>query len=105
VRYFQTFTKREGMVLTIAGRDAMIVGSRKDTVTLPMGTQINIEEALLFSNSTCTLLSYRDIRKNGIHMETHEENKEEFIFFSQRILDKAKRHLKRCPLSHLDCTT
>ena len=27
VRYFQTLTKREGMVLTIAGRDAMIVGS------------------------------------------------------------------------------
>ena len=27
------------------------------------------------------------------------------FFFLQRISDKAKRHLKRCPLSHLDCTT
>ena len=26
VRYLQTLTEREGMVLTIAGRDAMIVG-------------------------------------------------------------------------------
>jgi hypothetical protein len=34
-----------------------------------MGTQINIEEALLYLDSTRTLLSYRDIRKNGIHVE------------------------------------
>jgi hypothetical protein len=39
-----------------------------------MGTQIDIEEALLYPDSTRTLLSYRDIRKNGIHVETHEEN-------------------------------
>jgi hypothetical protein len=47
VTYFQTLTKREGMVLTITGRDAMIVGSGKATITLPMGTQIHIEKALL----------------------------------------------------------
>jgi hypothetical protein len=41
-----------------------------------MGTQIDIEEALLYPDSTCTLLSYRDIRKNKIHVETHEENNE-----------------------------
>ena len=103
VRYFQTLTKREGMVLTIAGHDAMIVGSGKATITLPMGTQIHIEEALLYPDSTRTLLSYSDIRENGIHMETYEENKEECLLL-QRILDNAKRHLKRCPLSHLDCT-
>jgi hypothetical protein len=85
VRYFQTPTKREGMVLTIAGRDAIIVGSRKATVTLLMGTQINIEEALLYPDSTHTLLSYRHIRKNGIHVETHEENKEEFLLFTKDI--------------------
>jgi hypothetical protein len=61
VRYFQTLTKREGMVLTITGCDAMVVGSGKATITLPMGTQINIEEALLYPYSTRTLLSYRDI--------------------------------------------
>ena len=103
VRYFQTLTNREGMVLTIAGRDAMIVGSGKATITLPMGTQIHIEEALLYPDSTRTLLSYSDIRKNDIHVKTYEENKEEFLLL-QRILDKAKRHLKRHPLSHVDCT-
>jgi len=81
----------------------MIVGSGKATTTLLVGTQIDMEEALLYSDSTRTLLRYSDIRKNRIHVETYEENKEEFLLL-QRILDKAKRHLKRCPLSHLDCT-
>ena len=47
----------------------------------------------MYPDSTRTLLSYSDIRENGIHMETYEENKEEFLLL-QRILDKAKRHLK-----------
>ena len=59
---FQTLTKRQGNVLTIAGRDATIVGSGCATITLPMGTQITIEDALLYPDSTRTLLSYRDIR-------------------------------------------
>ena len=58
----------------------------------------------MYPDSTRTLLSYSDIWGNGIHMETYEENKEEFLLL-QRILDKAKRHLKMCPRSHLDCTT
>ena len=83
VRYFQTLTKREGMVLTIAGRDAMIVGSGRATIVIPMGTQITIEEALLYLDATRTLLNYKDIRYNGIHIETHEENKEEFLLFTK----------------------
>jgi len=39
VRYFQTLTKKE---LIIALCDAMLVGPEKATITLPMGTQINI---------------------------------------------------------------
>ena len=53
-KIFQTLTKREGNVLTIAGRDAMIVGSGRATIILPMGTQIVIEEALLYPDSTRT---------------------------------------------------
>jgi hypothetical protein len=96
VRYFQTLTKREGMVLTIAGRDAMIVGSGKATGTLPMDTQINIKEALLYFDSTRTLLSYRDIRKNRIHVETHEENKGEFLLFIKDI-GQGKETLEKVP--------
>ena len=34
--------------MTIAGRDALIVGSGRVTITLPMGTQITMEDALLY---------------------------------------------------------
>jgi hypothetical protein len=83
-KYFHTLTKREGNVLTIAGRDAMIVGVGRATITLPMGTHITINEALLYLDSTCTLLNYRDIPKNGFHVETREENKEEYLLFYER---------------------
>jgi len=81
VKFFQTLTKREGQVLTIAGRDATIVGSGRATIILPMGTQIQIEDALLYPDS----LSYRDIWKNGIHEETYEEHNEEFLLFTKDI--------------------
>jgi hypothetical protein len=63
VKFFQTLTKREGQVLTITGCDATIVGSGRATIVFPMGTQIEIEEALLLPRFNCTLLSYRDIWK------------------------------------------
>jgi hypothetical protein len=83
IKYFQTLKKREGNILTIAGRDAMIVGSGRTTIILPMGTQIVIDDALLYPDSTRTLLSYRDIRKNGIHVETYDEDKEEFLILTK----------------------
>jgi peptide/histidine transporter 3/4 len=96
VKFFQTLTKREGQVLTIAERDATIVGSGRATIVLPMGTQIDIEEALLYPDSTRTLLSYRDIRKNGIHVETHEENNEQFLLLTKDT-GYGKQTLERVP--------
>jgi hypothetical protein len=73
---FQTLTRRTGNILTIVGRDTNIVGSGRATIVLLMGTQVTIKNALLYLDSTRTLLSYRDIRKNGLHVVTHEENNE-----------------------------
>jgi hypothetical protein len=78
-KYFQTLTKRMRNILTIAGYDVCIVCSKKDTIILLMGTQVTIKNALLYPDSTCTLLSYKDIRKNGLHTVTHEENNEESL--------------------------
>ena len=55
----------------------MIVGSSRATITLPMGTQLEIEDALLYPDSTRTLLSFKDMRKNGFHTETHSFNNED----------------------------
>ena len=83
MKYFQTLKKREGNIMTIAGQDALIVGSERATIILPMGTQIMMEDALLYPDSTRTLLSFRDVRKNGFHVETHMDNKEEFLLFTK----------------------
>jgi peptide/histidine transporter 3/4 len=83
IKYFQTLTKNKGNVLTIAGCDAVIVGTGRATIMLPMGTSLTIEDALLYPDSTRTLLSYRDIRKNGLHVETHADNNEEFLLITK----------------------
>ena len=63
--YFQTLKKSKGNVTTIAGCDVVIVGLGRAIITLPMGTQLEIEDALLYPDSTHTLLSFKDIRKKG----------------------------------------
>jgi len=49
----------------------------------PIGTSLTIEDALLYPDSTYTLLSYRDIRKNGFHVKTHADNNEEFLLITK----------------------
>jgi hypothetical protein len=49
-----------------------------------MGTQVTIENALLYPDSTRTLLSYRDILKNRLHVITLEENNEEFLYIIKK---------------------
>jgi hypothetical protein len=39
--------------------------------------------ALLYSDSTHTLLSYKDIRKNGFYVKTHKKNKEGYLLFTK----------------------
>jgi hypothetical protein len=60
-KYFQTIARRSENILIIAGRDAMIVGSGRAIITFPNGTQIIIDDALLYPDSTHTLISFRDI--------------------------------------------
>ena len=47
-RYFQTLTKKNGDIMTIAGSNAHIVGTGSATLVLPMGTQIFVRDALLY---------------------------------------------------------
>ena len=42
-----------------------------------------MDDVLLYTDSTRTLLSFRDVRKNGFHVETHMDNKEEFLLFTK----------------------
>jgi hypothetical protein len=69
--------------LTITGRDATIIGSGRATIMFPNGTQLTIDDALLYPDSSRTLISFRDIQKSGLHVCTHEDNKEEFLLISK----------------------
>jgi hypothetical protein len=82
-KYFQTLTKGTGNILTITRCNASIVASKKTTTTLTMGTQITIENTLLYPDSTHTLISYRDIHNNKLHVITHEENIDEFLLITK----------------------
>ena len=70
--------------MTIGGHDTVIVGSGQATFTLPNGTKLEIQEALLYPDSTRTLLSFKDIRVNGYHIETHEDNAVESLLITQQ---------------------
>jgi hypothetical protein len=48
-----------------------------------MGKQVTIKNALLYPDSTCTLLSYRDIHKNELHIVTHEVNNKESLLITK----------------------
>jgi hypothetical protein len=82
-KYFQTLTQMSENVLTVARRDVMIVGSRRATITFSNGTQVTIEDALLYPDSTHTLISFRDIWKSRLHVCTHEDNKLEFLLITK----------------------
>jgi hypothetical protein len=82
-KYFQTLTQRSQNILIIAGHDAAIVGSDRATIMFSNGTQVTIEDALLYPDSTLTLMSFRDSRKIGLHVCTHEDNKEEFLLITK----------------------
>jgi hypothetical protein len=82
-KYFQTLTHRSRNVLTIAGRDATIVGSGQATITFSNGTQLIIDDVLLYPDSTCTLISFRNIQKRWLHVCIHETNKEKFFLITK----------------------
>jgi hypothetical protein len=87
IKYFQTLTRRTRNILTIVGRDTNIVGSGRATIVLPMDTQVTIENVLLYPDFTHTLLSYRDIRKNWLHVITYEDNNKKFLHIIKKTRD------------------
>jgi hypothetical protein len=74
----------------------VIVGLGQATIVLPMGTQLVIDDALLYPDLTRTVLSYKDIRCNGFHIETHNDNKDEYLFITKND-GYAKQLLEKIP--------
>ena len=52
---------------------------------LPKGTKICIDNTLYSSKSRRNLLSFKDIRGNGCHIETNNEGNEEYLYITSMI--------------------
>lgn len=100
-KYFSYIRKGRVSVNIIAGNTRIIEHSRRVIIILSKGTQIFfiINDALSFPKSQRNLLSYKDIRQNGYHIETiTEKNIENHIL---QMLDmernvSSKNYLPAC---------
>ncbi|KAG7527792.1 Integrase catalytic core [Arabidopsis suecica] len=63
---------------TIAGIASLIEGHGQAHILLSKGTHLEISDAL-YSPSSKSLLSFKDIRLNGFHIETNGEGNKEFL--------------------------
>ncbi|KAK2376223.1 putative mitochondrial protein [Trifolium repens] len=80
--------KRETNVSTISGTSKIIEGSGRANILLYGGTKLHIENALYSSKSQRNLLSFKDIRLNGYHIETRNESDKEYLCITKRNLDQ-----------------
>ncbi|GJY77293.1 disease resistance CC-NBS-LRR class family protein [Tanacetum coccineum] len=77
--YFYEFHIANANVNTICGTSNLIEGYGKACFVLPKGTKLIINDALYSSRSRRNLLSFKDIRRNGYHLETMTENNIEYL--------------------------
>ena len=73
-KYFSNLSRMKANVNTISGTANLIEGSGRAIILMPRGTKIIIDDALLSTKSKRNLLSFKDIRRNGYHIETIDEN-------------------------------
>ena len=73
-KYFSNLTLVPFNVQTISSLVDLIKGSERATIVLPDGTKFQIDDALYSNKSNRNLLSFKDIRQNGYHIETMNHN-------------------------------
>ena len=87
-RYFLTLTLTSGNVSTISGTSNLIEGFGRANIMLPKGTRFHINEALYTSKSTRNLFSFKDIRRNGYHIETMNDGNRECLYITSIVSGK-----------------
>ena len=81
-KYFSNLTLVPFNVQTISGPVDLIKGSGRATIVLPNGTKFQIDDALYSNKSNRNLLSFKDIRQNGYHIETMNHNGNEYLLMT-----------------------
>ena len=78
-KYFLNLNLVSFNVQTISGLVDLIKGFRRATIVLSNGTKFQIDDALYCNKSNRNLLSFKDIRRNGYHIETMNHNGNEYL--------------------------
>ena len=78
-KHFSSLIMRETNVQTISGSINLIEGSGRANILLPGGTKLFIDNALYSTKSKRNLLGFKDIRRNGYHVETKTEGNQEYL--------------------------
>ena len=80
-------------VNTISSPIDLIQGFERVTIILPSGTKIHINDALYYIKSKQNLLSFKDIQRNGYHIETMNYGSNEYLLITSVISRRKKTHL------------
>ena len=91
-KYFSNISLGKSNVNTISGPVDLIQGFGRATIILPRGTKIHINDALYYAKSKRNLLSFKDIRRNGYHIETMNNGSNEYLLTTSVIYGE-KKHL------------
>ena len=84
-KYFQQLILSKAKVNTISGSLNLIEGFGRTNIMLPKGTKIRIDDTFYSSKSRRNLLSFKDIRGNGYHIETNNKCSEEYLYITSMI--------------------
>ena len=87
-KYFQNLKLCETNVNTILGSSNLIEGFGRATIMLLKGTKLCINDVLYSSKLSRNLLSFKNIRYNGYHIETNNEGSEEFLYITSILSDQ-----------------
>jgi hypothetical protein len=82
---FQNLILKKASGNTISSSSNLIEGFERANIILPKGTKFCIDNALYFSKSRINLISFKDIRLNGYHVETTNEGNDEYFYITSII--------------------
>ena len=83
--YFLELILIKANVSTISGTINLVEGFGRANIMLPNGTRFHINDALYSSKFRRNLLNFKDIFRNGYHIETMNEDNVEYLYITSII--------------------
>ena len=87
-KYFLNLIVTNASVSIISGTLDLIEGSGRANIMIPNGTRFHISDGLYSSKLIRNLLSFKDIRKNGYHIETMIGGNKDSLYITSIIYEK-----------------